>query len=79
MRPTTFNQANGVTVGGASQSSPFDYLPVYRDGKEILSCWRPSLHERIAILLRGRVWLMVATPTTHPPVTIDGGRIFERD
>jgi len=82
MKPISFSEVNGTVADGrvnpTTPDSPLD-LPVYRDGKEILSCWRPSWRERIAILIRGRVWLVVATPLTHPPVMVDGGRVFERD
>lgn len=81
MNPINFSKSNYVVVGGLgghSANSGIHNIPAYRDGDEILSCWRPSWRERIAILLRGKVWLLV-TANTHPPVAVDGGRVFERD
>jgi len=83
VKPVPFRQSNGTLAGGPASAFGADLdvvdLPVYRDGKEIISCWRPSWRERLSILLRGRVWLLVVTPTTHPPVFLDGGHVFEED
>jgi hypothetical protein len=64
-------------------------LPVYRKGlpdelpvthdldhDEVISCWRPSLRERIDIMFLGHVWLRVATSKTHPPVCLEGRNPF---
>lgn len=48
-------------------------LPIHDDGEYLLSCWRPTLRERLSVLLFGRVWLWLHT-RSHPPVTIKGWR-----
>jgi hypothetical protein len=46
------------------------WLPVFRDGMHIISCWRPSWRERIALALGRPVWLWVWSTTTQPPVAL---------
>ena len=83
MKPVIFNQANGALIGGPAEQfntdDIVDDLPVYRDGSEVISCWRPDLRERFDILLRGRVWLRVSAATTHPPVCLEGRSPFSED
>lgn len=50
-------------------------LPVRRVGNTVVSCWRPSLLERLSILFCGRVWLHILG-TTHSPVSLTGCRTF---
>ena len=45
-------------------------LPIWNDGNECVSCWRPSIKERLSILLFGRIWLSVLSGETQPPVLI---------
>ncbi len=53
-------------------------LPIFCDGEQCVSCWRPSLRERLSILFFGRVWLCVMSGRTQPPVWIAGRReLFE--
>lgn len=47
-------------------------LPIYGDGHICISCWRPSLRERLSILFFGRVWLWVHSGQTQPPVALEG-------
>ena len=54
-------------------------LPVYRDNDEpiIISCWRPSLWERLRILFGGAVWLSMMTRAHMiPTVAIDSRKMF---
>jgi len=84
MKPTTFPEANGTLYGGESEKfgtwSDVANLPVHRTTKwheEVISCWRPSLVERLSIVVFGRVWLRVAG-LTSPPVSLQGKRsVFE--
>ena len=48
-------------------------LPVYTDGKQCVSCWKPSIRERVRILLGRPVWLGVISGRTMPPVFIEAG------
>lgn len=73
MRPIKFAGANRTYVG-APGSEDIDPLPAmvveYSDGQRaIISCWRPSPLERVAIFLRGRVFLHVMG-TAQPPVYV---------
>lgn len=52
-------------------------LPVWSDGKECVSCWRPTFKERLNILVSGKVWLSVCG-RTQPPVYITGEHFFVR-
>ena len=78
MKHTHFEQANSTLSGGpakkfATQEAVAD-LPVCRVGgpsSEIISCWKPSWKERLRIILGCRVWLRVATTTTHAPVSVE--------
>ncbi|MDH3232222.1 MAG: DUF2203 domain-containing protein [Alphaproteobacteria bacterium] len=54
-------------------------LPVFRDGRQIISCWRLTEDELAQIAETGCVWLSVlgiGTPPVcimgHSPVTVDG-------
>lgn len=53
-------------------------LPIWSDGKECVSCWRPTLKERVRILISGKVWLSVLSGRTQPPVFITGEQFFAR-
>jgi hypothetical protein len=81
--PVRFSEANGTLTGGPGHvfglSQEVGDLPVYRDGVQVVSCWRPSLGERLRLLLGGRVWLLVATPVTHAPVCITAERPFVQE
>lgn len=56
-------------------------LPVYHGSNQCVSCWKASFGERLSILLHGRVWLGVYSPSgTQPPVWVEGSRtVFERN
>ncbi len=51
-------------------------LPVFRDGVNVVSCWRPSWRERLSILFFGRVWLALMSGTTQPPAYVAGQRTY---
>ena len=53
-------------------------LPVFRDGQQCVSCWRPTWREKLSILFHGKIWLSVYSGATQPPVWLKGGKtIFE--
>jgi hypothetical protein len=75
MEPTAFKESN-ITLHRpqdmtAEECSP---LSVFSNGRECISCWKPSLRERISILLFGKVWLYVVSGYTQPPVALLGQR-----
>lgn len=53
-------------------------LPVWSDGKQCVSCWKPTFKERLNILFGGKVWLGVLSGKTQPPVFISGESVFEK-
>jgi hypothetical protein len=54
-------------------------LPVWSDNAVCVSCWRPSLRERLSMLWFGKVWLHVHAGRTQPPIALEGKRqIFTR-
>ena len=76
MKPTTFPQAfktltppNGIKKCGD--------LPVFTDGNNVVSCWKPSLWERIRIVFGGKVFLGVLSGNTQPPVWMTTENPFE--
>jgi len=66
MRPMEFKQSN-VTLTGKGEIKD---LPAFRDGEHIISCWKMSLREKLSALLFGKVWLIVKSNKTQPPVKI---------
>ena len=71
MKPTDFRDAN-ITLEAAGDVDR-DALPAYSNGDLFISHWRPSLRERLSILVFGSVWLALLGEQ-HPPVSIVGGR-----
>ncbi len=48
------------------------WLPVLDDGKQIVSCWRLTLRERLSALIFGRVWVGLHVKVDqHPPIWVD--------
>lgn len=60
MKPIDFPQSTKVLQ---KPENMFDAdckpLPVWSDGKQCVSCWRPTFKERVRILFAGKVWLGV--------------------
>ena len=80
MRPIKFPESNSTLLGGPPKKYGADVgdLAVYRNGKQIISAWKPTFRERLSILFFGRVWLGVLASTTHAPVRLDGARTVFR-
>lgn len=53
-------------------------LPVWSDGKQCVSCWKPTFKERLNILFTGKVWLGVLSGKTQPPVFVAGESVFAK-
>ena len=45
-------------------------LPIYTDGINCVSCWKMSFTERLVALLFGKVWLIIISGQTQPPVSL---------
>lgn len=79
MNPSDFKYSNTVLnppkdAEYSDNVSDVIPLPVWTDGEQCVSCWRPSLRERISILLFGKVWLGVLSGRSQPPVYLTGTR-----
>lgn len=81
MRPFAFKLVNDVLLGGPAEKYGTEVdvldLPICRLEGSVVSCWRPTLRERISILVFGRVWLH-SHSETHPPIYIAGHREYLR-
>lgn len=75
MDPIAFPQANKELLPPTGMTEEeCGRLPVHTDGSICLSCWRPTLRERLSILLFGNVWLYIYSGATQPPVSLSGQR-----
>lgn len=79
MKPIDFKQSTKVlqrpsTMTDAECAS----LHVWSDGKQCVSCWKPSVMERLKILFYGKVWLGVNSGGTQPPVFVSGHAVFNK-
>jgi hypothetical protein len=74
VKPTQFPEQNGTLSGGPGSvygtEDDVQDLPVHRGEGMVISCWRPSLGDRLRLLFGGKVWLYVLTERTHAPVTL---------
>lgn len=72
MKPINFSEANTELKKPKSMTSDeCQPLPVFRNGSQCISCWRPTWRERLSILIYGKVWLRIYG-SDQPPVTIRG-------
>lgn len=75
MQPQPFSESNkNLTAPIGWKPEDCGDLPVWCDGRQCVSCWRPSWRERLAILIFGRVWLYVVSGLTQPPVALTGAK-----
>lgn len=74
MKPQNFKYSNKqLNPSGAEYSdnvTGVDPLPVWTDGEQCLSLWRPSWRERLSVLLFGKVWLSLLSGQTQPPACV---------
>lgn len=76
MEPKNFKESTSVLTAPGSMPDCGD-LPVYKDGKQCVSCWHASLKERITILFTGCAWMGVRG-VAQPPVWLSGRCPFVR-
>lgn len=75
MTPKDFKESNkNLAKPEALTDSECGSLPVFTNGRECISLWKPSWKERISILFFGNVWLSVHSGVTQPPVWLDGSK-----
>lgn len=74
MKPKYFKQATKELQRPACMTDEeCGSLPVYTDGHQCVSCWKPSIRERVRILFGHPVWLGVMSGRTMPPVYVEAG------
>lgn len=77
MKPIQFKQSTKVLQKPSVMSDDeCASLPVWSDGNQCVSCWKPTFKERLNILFGGKVWLGVLSGKTQPPVFVSGEQIF---
>lgn len=71
MKPIWFKQANKNLQApqGMTREECGD-LYVHTDGKECISLWQLNFWERLSVLFFGRIWLIVLSGQTQPPVML---------
>lgn len=78
MTPLAFPESNR-TLNAPEGMDNCSALPVWSDGQQCISCWRPNWRERLSILFFGRVWIWVWSGHTQPPIALAGERqIFSK-
>lgn len=71
MEPIKFKGSNRELKKPASMTDEECIsLYVFNDGKQSISCWRPSWREVLSIIFTRRIWLCVLGGRTQPPVWI---------
>lgn len=79
MKPIDFPQSTKVLQKPSTMSdNECSSLHVWNDGKQCVSCWKPTFKERMNILFGGKVWLGVLSGKTQPPVFVSGEMVFEK-
>ena len=77
MKPINFPQAAKVLQKPSDMTDKECLpLPVWCDGKQCISCWKPTLIERLKILFTGKMWIGVLSGNTQPPIFISGENVF---
>lgn len=79
MKPIKFKEATKVLQRPATMTdAECASLHVWSDRKQCISCWKPSIKERVRILFFGNVYLGVLSGSTQPPVFVSGAYPFTR-
>lgn len=79
MKPIDFPQSTKVLQKPSTMSdNECSSLHVWNDGKQCVSCWKPTFKERMNILFGGKVWLGVLSGKTQPPVFVSGEMVFRK-
>ena len=80
MKPIDFPQSTKVLQKPSTMSDKeCSSLHVWSDGKQCVSCWKPTFKERMNILFGGKVWLGVYSGKTQPPVFVSGEMVFNKE
>ncbi len=77
MRPVKFSEANGsLSRPEGTTREECNLLPVFRNGTEIISCWKLTDEDLKRIFETKRIWLRV-WGDTHAPLSLDSQSPFE--
>ena len=77
MTPCDFKEGNKTLYKPESMTDDeCKPLLVFTDGKQCVSCWKPSFRERMTILFGGSAWLYVLSGVTQPPVYVTAENPF---
>jgi hypothetical protein len=77
MKPINFPQSTKVLQKPSDMTDEECLpLPVWCDGKQCISCWKPTLIERLKVLFTGKVWIGILSGNTQPPVFVSGENVF---
>jgi len=69
MRAVEFDEQNFILSKPKSMSDEdCAPLPIFRDGKTVVSCWELSYEDMQEIKKTGRIYLGVLSGSTQPPV-----------
>lgn len=80
MKPIDFPQSTKVLQKpGTMTDAECASLHVWNDGKQCVSCWKPTAWERVKILFGQNIWLGVIAGKTQPPVFLAAEPIFEKE
>ena len=67
MKPIKFKEQTTILSKPASMTDEECHpLPAWTDGDEWVSCWKPSIKERLSILFFGKIWLSMFGRKTQP-------------
>jgi hypothetical protein len=77
MKPIDFPQSTKVLQKPSDMTDKECLpLPVWCDGKHCISCWKPTLIERLKVLFIGKVWIGILSGNTQPPIFVSGENVF---
>lgn len=81
MNPIDFEYRNAILTPAYEGKYSGDVieivsLPVWTNNEQCISCWKPSLRERLSILFFGKVWVAVLSGGSQPPVAATGKRKY---
>lgn len=79
MRPISFKESNKTLLKPESMTDEECFsLDVFTDGEVCISCWKPTLRERLSLLIFGKIWIWVVSGSTQPPIVLDAKRTVFR-
>ena len=78
MTPTNFPESNKNLLAPKGQEATCGSLPVYSDGTNCISCWKPTFKEWVKFIFQRKVWVWVQSGKTQPPIAITADHPFTK-